>query len=138
MDFLDYLPILGIVVSVMSLFYMVIRNKFKDVIEVRSEMDNIKERLTCLEIKVTPFWNWIDKNLPNILHSPHTPEFDELLEKYRDDKENMSIDQLKRLMEILNELIHNKPNDKLILYVLMLSGVDSYYEEILNNGGKKC
>lgn len=40
-----------------------------------------ENRLTKLETKMELIWNYVDDNMGKILHSPHTPEIDALLEK---------------------------------------------------------
>lgn len=98
------------------------------------ETADIKTRLTALETKVQPFWNWVDKELPKILHSPHTPEFDKLLEKYEDASDEMTLDELTRLECILREEISKTAKEKILLYVLMLGSLNSYIDTKL---GKK-
>lgn len=93
------------------------------------EVAGIKERLISLETKITPFWNWIDKSLPNILKSPHTKEFDSLLDKYQTDRDGMSINELERMKCILDDEIKNTDKEKILLYVLMLIGLDAYINE---------
>lgn len=42
-----------------------------------------ERRFTALETKMEVFWKCIEHNAPAMLHSPHTPVIDRLLEKYQ-------------------------------------------------------
>jgi hypothetical protein len=42
---------------------------------------DLKNRLTKLETQMQPFWGIIERELPKLIHSPHTPEIDALLEE---------------------------------------------------------
>lgn len=104
--------------AIISFFYMYFK-----------EISDIKSRVVSLETKIMPFWNWVDRELPKILHSPHTPEFDKLLEKYSDDRENMTIDELKQLVCTLKDEVSKTEKDKILLYALMLGSVNGYIND---------
>lgn len=71
MEWRDLVPIL------ISIFTLIIGF----VIQYFTIISKITERLKEVEIKVEPFWKIIEQEIPKILHSPHTPELDSLLEK---------------------------------------------------------
>ena len=86
------------------------------------------ERITRLETKVELFWGTMKKAAADLLHSPHTPEFDMLLEKSKADK--LTRAEAMRLKELLLE--ERKTGDKISQFVaaLMLAEMDI-------NGDKK-
>ena len=94
---------------------------------------SIESRLVSLETKITSFWNWIDKELPHILHSPHTPDFDKLLDKWVVNRNVMTIKEIQELGCILREEISKTAKDKILLYVLMLGSVNEYLDIRLGN-----
>ena len=59
-------------------------------------------RLVTLETKVEHFWNALGKTAAAVLHSPHTPDRDRLLERYM--RNEISWEELLRLIEDLREL----------------------------------
>lgn len=104
--------------AIVSFFYIYFR-----------DLASIKERLVAIETKITPFWNWIDKSLPIILKSPHTKEFDDLLEKYANKRDNMTSNELDRLISIVGDEINKTSKDKILLYVLMLNSLKVYVKD---------
>ena len=81
MELFDLIPVAGITFTMLSFFYMIMRNKFQDITCLKDDLSNIKERVTSLETKITPFWNWIDKELPNMIKGK-SGRMDTLLTKY--------------------------------------------------------
>jgi len=63
-------------------------------------------RFTELETKVELFWLCIEKAVPGIIHSPHTPELDKQLETFQE--KNMNIEELKTFKNILDKYIEQK------------------------------
>ena len=86
------------------------------------------ERITRLETKMELFWGTMKNAASDILHSPHTPEFDILLEKNKLGK--LSKAEKERFKILL--LAEKKSDDKLSQFVaaLMLAEMDF-------NGDKK-
>lgn len=64
------ISIVSVAISAVSLFFVYIK--------VVKEQE---QRLTRLETKMELIWNYVDDNMGKILHSPHTPEIDALIEK---------------------------------------------------------
>jgi hypothetical protein len=81
MELIDLIPAAGITFTMISFFYMVMRNKFQDLTCIKDDLSKVKERITSLETKITPFWNWIDKELPNMIKGK-SGRADILLTKY--------------------------------------------------------
>ena len=129
MDTETVLSLAGTLLASLSLSYAIIRNRFKDMIEFKTEIDNINTRVTSLETKITPFWNWIDRELPHILKSPHTEEFDILLDKYTESRNLMTGIELERLKCVLRTEISKTSKEKILLYILMLNSIDSYIQD---------
>lgn len=71
------ISILAVVISGVSLFFAYV----KGVKEQEQRLGSVAERITKLETKMELIWNYVDDNMGKILHSPHTPEIDALIEK---------------------------------------------------------
>ena len=74
---MDWHDVIAIVSPIMTIFILVIGG----LVSYFTIIGDIKNRLTKLETQMQPFWNLIERELPKIIHSPHTPEIDILLEK---------------------------------------------------------
>ena len=87
------------------------------------------ERIAKVETKVELFWGTMQKLAVDALHSPHTPEFDVLLEKWKqgDLTDKVEMERLKRLL-----LDEKKTDDKTRQFFasLIFAGIEF-------NGGKK-
>lgn len=71
------ISVLSVAISAVSLFFVYV----KGIKEQEQRWANIDTRLTKLETKMELIWNYVDDNMGKILHSPHTPEIDALLER---------------------------------------------------------
>lgn len=65
-------------------------------------------RITRIEA-VLSLWS---ESMARVLHSPHTPELDKLLEKYLNRHYELSNDEWTRLRELCNEIEANKDEGK--------------------------
>lgn len=77
---MDWHDVLAILSPVITLFILLIGG----LVSYFTIIGDIKNRLTKLETQMGPFWNLIERELPKLIHSPHTPEIDKLLEKMID------------------------------------------------------
>ena len=68
-----------------------------------------ERRLTTLETKIEVFWSSMGKAAANILHSPHRPELDGLLERYQDGQ--LGREDLTRLVIWLTEIEGDKSGE---------------------------
>ena len=75
------LAAISLLVAVLSLadqrFIVQVKNERREA-EIQS---GNAQRFIALETKMDIFWKCIERNAPNLLHSPHTPELDRLLER---------------------------------------------------------
>lgn len=74
---MSVLPIISVVIAGISLYLVYV----KGIREQEQRWSGVNDRLTKLETKMELIWNYVDDNMGKILHSPHTPEIDALLEK---------------------------------------------------------
>jgi len=117
-DFIDIIvPILVIIIGYLVIYFGMI--------------SKIKERLTALETKIEPFWEMVQKELPKILHSPHTPELDVLLEKMANG--NINKIEAEDLKIRLRSEIGDVDAGKKLATVLLLTRL----EQIINGDSKK-
>lgn len=91
------LPVLvAIIGAVSAVFTAYIKTK-----GIAVTVKTTNERITVLETKVEVFWKFLEENIAKILHSPHTPEIDALLDKLIDGKDIQKEEmiKLKNLLE---------------------------------------
>lgn len=140
---MEYLPVISLVVSIAGLLIGFIIQYFTVIMKLKEDFNKehtklqenfqlncseLKERIKGLEVKTDLFWKSIEKNLPNLLHSPHTPEMDKLLEKMISDGLNKteSID-LKNMIK--NEFEEGLSENKKIVAVLLMARLDQIIED---------
>lgn len=66
-----------------------------------------ERRLTSVETKVSLYWGAVEKQMSAMLHSPHRPTLDVLLDKNARD-ERLSHDEAESLVDLLQKLIDSK------------------------------
>jgi len=110
------LPILAIIISIggFMLQHFVVLSK-------------IMERLSAVETKTGLFWVFVEKELPNILHSPHTPDIDALLEKMVNGK--LTVCNARELKEKLKEEMLVPDTGKKIAVALLITRLDQIITE---------
>ncbi len=95
----------------------------------KADAIRLEHRLTSLESKLDPIWQAIIKEIPKLLISPHTPEFDVLVEEAMVNLEGMTIAKVKRLMTLLEEeydvAVKEKNTGRAVGLSLMKAGVKS-------------
>ena len=96
--------IVTVAVGVGTLWLMDRQWKQRHADTVIKEIARLDHRLSIVETKIDVFWSNIDKYLAKIVHSPHTPELDALLERYLLKELNPS--ELRHLSVLLNKTEH--------------------------------
>ena len=95
----------------------------------KADAVRLEHRLTSLEGKIEPIWEAIIKEIPRLLISPHSPEFDKLVEKSLEDIDSLTPEEKKRLEELLNKeyemAVEEKNSGRAIGLVLMRAGIKS-------------
>lgn len=71
------ISIIAVIISGASFLFAYI----KGVKEQEQRWSEFDKRVSKLETKMELFWNYVDDNMGKIIHSPHTPEIDALIEK---------------------------------------------------------
>ena len=69
------------------------------------------QKVAVLEAKVDALWNGVMKKVADALISPHTPELDKLLQKFRDDEPITESERL-RLVDLLMQTIQEEKTKK--------------------------
>lgn len=112
MELTEILAISSIAISILGLLFQY----FKWIVTE-------EKRISTLETKMGLFWNLVEKNFPKILHSPHTPSLDTLLDKMSE--RTLNLDEAQDLREQLKcELtgkvaVRSKDNELLVIVMLL-------------------
>lgn len=119
----------SIIVALLSLFGTLVIGILNFGKMSKADAIRLEHRLTSLESKLEPIWQAIIKEIPKLLISPHTPEFDDLVEKAMDNLEGMTITEVKRLMTLLDQeydvAVKEKNTGRAVGISLMKAGVKS-------------
>lgn len=86
---------------------------------------SMAQRVTSLETKVSLFWALIEKNMSQLLHSPHRPKLDTLLDK-NISGEGLTKSEAIQLVSLLQKLIEGReltPNESSWATLLMAATV---------------
>jgi len=96
-----YLPYLSILVAMSAIALSQLKTRGLAAVEVR---------LVAIETKVALYWSTIERNAAQLLHSPHRPELDRLLDKHLAG-ETLSTAEAWELTRLLDELINQRDGD---------------------------
>lgn len=72
-----------------------------------NDFADIVRRITVIETKLDLYWNSVEKQMSQILHSPHRPTLDVLLDKNARN-ERLTRDEAVLLVELAQKLIDSK------------------------------
>lgn len=72
-----------------------------------TEIADILRRITVMETKLDLYWTAVEKQMSTMLHSPHRPTLDVLLDKNVRD-ERLTQDEAESLVDLLQRLIDSK------------------------------
>lgn len=110
---LSILSIISVVVGFVVQYYVVI--------------NKLQERLKEVEVKSDLFWKIVEKEIPRLLHSPHTPKLDLLLEKMENNK--LDLCEAKELVQHLKEERDEMNPDfgKKLAIILLLARLDQKF-----------
>lgn len=117
----------SIIVALISLFGTLVLGILNFGKMSKADAIRLEHRLTSLEGKIDPIWQAIIKEIPRLLISPHTPEFDGLVEKAMEDLEGMTIADVRRLVTLLEEqydvAVKEKDTSRALGISLMKAGI---------------
>lgn len=100
--------ILSLVLSGISVM-VTLANFFRSPVkEQRDKVEDALRRLTVLETKIDVFWKSVSFSSAQALHSPHTPQFDRLIELFQ--QERLDDQQLVEFKRMLREVVDD-PNE---------------------------
>lgn len=115
MEWKDLVPIL---ISIFSLVIGFIIQHF-------AVINKLSERIKDLEVKIGLFWKIVEQEIPKILHSPHTPEIDVLLEKVMGG--NITSDEAYELKcKLKGELDTETDKTRVISMILLMARLEQY------------
>lgn len=95
----------------------------------KADAVRLEHRLTSLEAKIEPIWEAIIKEIPKLLISPHSPEFDKLVEKSLANLDGLTAEEMERLEALVDaeyeQAVEEKNSGRAIGLVLMRAGIRS-------------
>lgn len=112
---MELLPVVSILVTVVGLISGFLIQHFAVITKIMS-------RLTKLETQMSPFWKMLEAELPKLIHSPHTPDLDNLLDKMS--KGKLSIGEYRNLRDKLKIEMEDSDTAKKIAIILLLVRLD--------------
>lgn len=122
-----YLPYLTFVLAI----YLAYKGQFisKDNAARDGEIQLLKKQVAL-------FWRMVEEHMTTVLHSPHTPDRDKLLEKMQS-KERLSPEELNELAEDLEGVINDATEGKgnRATAVFLLAAVERY-RQCLDGGSE--
>lgn len=96
------------------------------------ELADIRGEVEILKKQVDLFWGVVEKQMSTLLHSPHRPNLDLLLEK-NTRGERLTVEEAVQLIELLQKLIDSQdlsPGEKSYATMLMATTAAKYEIEI--------
>lgn len=106
-EILPYVGVLALLLSVVNSLYQRRKDQQGDwkqeIKELSDKLEKVSSRLLVLETKSDIFFKRLGVSTAEALHSPHTKELDELLEKFQRD-EIQSEKDLEKLKTMLREV----------------------------------
>lgn len=123
MDLSPLIPYAGFLVSTGAL----LRSHF-----VSRDAAQTDARLDVLEKQMGLFWKLVEQHMTTVLHSPHTPDLDKLLEKYQSGEaltEEEADDLAHRLVTLINDSSEVQGNRAGAVFLLAALNVRYKLEE---------
>lgn len=120
-ELLPYVGVLALLLSLVNSIYQRRKDQQGDwkreIKDVSDKLENVASRLLVLETKSEIFFKGVSFSSAQALHSPHTKELDELLEKFQRD-EIQSEKDLEKLKLMLRDVVESDPSPMRKKYAL--------------------
>lgn len=78
-----------------------------EITELKNQIGEIKGEVSVLQKQVGLFWGVVEKQMSQLLHSPHRPRLDRLLDK-NTSGEGLTEQEAEQLVALLQKLIDSK------------------------------
>ena len=132
---MDILEVAFLAVSIVIMVGGVLWGYFKAIADLKSKLaaveKQILERVVKLETKMELFWTTVEECVPKMLHSPHAPMMDELLEKV-EKRKPLTLDEAIELKQMLETEFNGDPKQPHAMgYVLLIARLN----DIIRSGG---
>jgi hypothetical protein len=135
----EYVPYVSLIVSIAGFIYLLARNWSKDheaieaklterhekfEREIRDSHAALDKRMVVSEYQLSLFVKNLTVTMGNVLHSPHTPRLDYLIDRHERDEltEEEAFELIDALKEIKDE--KHKKNVDTVVAALMLNGLE--------------
>lgn len=100
--------VISATMSIIVFVYTISRNRQHDDTDLRKEIGDLQSRMVALETKISVFWRGVSFSAAQVLHSPHNPELDELIEKFQHDQ--IDDQELRKFKGMLGEIAKDDSN----------------------------
>jgi hypothetical protein len=107
--------------------------KIGDLNHVHTATSANTESIKGLEMKVGLFWKMIESEIPKLLHSPHTPELDALLERFL--AHTLDLEGAIHMKEMLQADLTSDPKSDALMKVMMLAVLEERIAELTSTAG---
>ncbi len=120
---MEYLPVVSISLTILGIiigyfgFVIKVLERLTTVETKLEPIINVLVRISVLENKIELFWGVVQKSMTELLHSPHTPEFDLLLEELNDNCINL--EKALRLKSLLKDQLGLSDGKKIAVAFLL-------------------
>lgn len=81
-----------------------------EIVELKEELGKVQGDIQVLQKQVSLFWNLAERQMSQLLHSPHRPRLDKLLDKNLRGEE-LTQKEAVQLVDLLQKLIDSKVLD---------------------------
>ena len=126
----------GIVINIFSLIFIFgywkgkVDRQLADIDKSLGDCKVCRDSVKRLETQMEPFWKFIETKIAGSLHSPHTPEYDALIDKFSGGELNTN--ELLRLSHMLNEDFHEADSKKETAKLISIQLVMLRVEYLIN------
>jgi hypothetical protein len=121
---MDWHDILAILSPIITLFILVIGG----LVSYFTIIGDIKTRLIRLETQISPFWGIVEKELIKLVHSPHTPEIDKLLDNMMDN--TLTKEEAEELKCKLRDELNVPDYGKKLAIILLIARLDQFIKGV--------
>lgn len=100
------LGVAALIISLTNARYSRRRDQDQEIEKLRAALANLDADHRVIQKQISLFWGIVEKEIGNMLHSPHRAELDRLIEK--NVRGRLDTKEVKRFAELLQEMAEDK------------------------------